>query len=370
MAAMMGHRTVSLTAIEFQRAAFIETNGPHVLQAVLATAAECPAILNVFSEAHDIALASPHVSMRVEACAENREPPVDLAALRQRCPDTLSAARFYDELRTNGNEYGTAFQGIAQLWRGPREAIATVRVPVSIPDVGDFHVHPVLLDSCMQLALAADDVRDHRGSLLVSIDSLQFFHSPGSRCWAHAHHHPADGPAGETVADVRLFNASGELLVDLRGVRFRALAAAHPSPRQAEANALTVAVSATFTAEPLKDSLAFWMRELEMPANVVFAPYNQPFQQLLDPHSVLATNRNGLNVMLLRVEDWIPRDHRDGVRAGRSAEAALASTPGTPCLTVSKSPTLTITKPSISTRKSFVMRRISNTVSSLPTVTV
>jgi FkbM family methyltransferase len=127
------------------------------------------------------------------------------------------------------------------------------------------------------------------------------------------------------VADIRLLNESGEILMDLCGVRFRVLAATHPTARRGEAGQRTVAVSGTFTAEPLEDSLAFWMRELNIPANLVFAPYNQPFQQLLDPRSVLATNRNGLNVMLVRVEDWIPRDHRRGVSGGRSADAPPAA---------------------------------------------
>lgn len=66
----------------------------------------------------------------------------------------------------------------------------------------------------------------------------------------------------------------------------------------------TVAVSATFTAEPLQDALDFWMRELDTPAEVKFAPYNQVFQQLLDPTSLLAENDRGVNVVLVRLEDW------------------------------------------------------------------
>ncbi len=32
-----------------------------------------------------------------------------------------------------------------------------------------------------------------------------------------------------------------------------------------------------FTAEPLKESLDFWMQELDLPFDVEFAPYNQVF---------------------------------------------------------------------------------------------
>ena len=66
----------------------------------------------------------------------------------------------------------------------------------------------------------------------------------------------------------------------------------------------TLAISATFTAEPLADSLAFWMREAALDFELRFAPYNQVFQQLLDPTSLLAANANGVNVLLVRWEDW------------------------------------------------------------------
>ncbi|MCA1587039.1 MAG: HAD-IIIC family phosphatase, partial [Acidobacteria bacterium] len=66
----------------------------------------------------------------------------------------------------------------------------------------------------------------------------------------------------------------------------------------------TIAIAATFTAEPVEAVLTFWSRTLEMPFSVSFAPYHQVFQQLLDPTGVLARNRAGLNVLLLRWEDW------------------------------------------------------------------
>jgi FkbH-like protein len=66
----------------------------------------------------------------------------------------------------------------------------------------------------------------------------------------------------------------------------------------------TIAISANFTAEPLAESLAFWIREMESPCAIEFGPYDQVFQQLLDPASKLSTNKAGLNVVLIRLEDW------------------------------------------------------------------
>ncbi len=66
----------------------------------------------------------------------------------------------------------------------------------------------------------------------------------------------------------------------------------------------SVALSATFTAEPLRETLSFWLGRLALDLPVNFAPYNQVFQQLLDHSSLLAFNRGGVNVILVRVEDW------------------------------------------------------------------
>lgn len=64
-----------------------------------------------------------------------------------------------------------------------------------------------------------------------------------------------------------------------------------------------IAISASFTAEPLQAPLEFWSRRLKHPWTVRFAPFNQLYQTLHDPASEFARNRRGLNVMLARLED-------------------------------------------------------------------
>ena len=68
---------------------------------------------------------------------------------------------------------------------------------------------------------------------------------------------------------------------------------------------LKIAISATFTAEPVANTLQFWEQEFDSAWAVEFAPYNQVFQQLLDPQSLLGQNQTGVNIVLVRLEDWI-----------------------------------------------------------------
>lgn len=66
-----------------------------------------------------------------------------------------------------------------------------------------------------------------------------------------------------------------------------------------------IVVAATFTAEPMGPALEFWTQELGLGRAIEFAPYNQVFQELLDPSSASSRNRSGANVFLIRVEDWL-----------------------------------------------------------------
>ncbi|MDQ6815149.1 MAG: HAD-IIIC family phosphatase, partial [Bacteroidota bacterium] len=67
---------------------------------------------------------------------------------------------------------------------------------------------------------------------------------------------------------------------------------------------LSVNVCASFIAEPLQEYMEYWSNELELNLQISFAPYNQVFQQLLNPASLLNSNK-GINVLFIRVEDWL-----------------------------------------------------------------
>lgn len=62
-------------------------------------------------------------------------------------------------------------------------------------------------------------------------------------------------------------------------------------------------MSASFTAEPLRQPVLFWGKHLHTAFEVRFAPYNQIHQTLLDPASEFGLNAHGVNVVLARLED-------------------------------------------------------------------
>lgn len=66
-----------------------------------------------------------------------------------------------------------------------------------------------------------------------------------------------------------------------------------------------IVISSTFTAETMKDALQFWSDRLNFPCRFSFTYFDQVFQQLLDPGSLLRQNNSGTNVLLIRLDDWI-----------------------------------------------------------------
>ena len=92
-----------------------------------------------------------------------------------------------------------------------------------------------------------------------------------------------------------------------------------PRAATAERDGGRVVIAGTFTSEPVRDTLSFWLARLGSADAVHFAPYNQLLQELLDPTSSFARNGRGANVMLLRLEDWLTDEVAEGPMEQRLA---------------------------------------------------
>jgi len=65
-------------------------------------------------------------------------------------------------------------------------------------------------------------------------------------------------------------------------------------------------VLSTFTAQPLRTSMAYWCDRMNIQLPIEFGPVDQVFQELLHPGSSTIAN-TGINVTLLRLEDVLPQ---------------------------------------------------------------
>jgi hypothetical protein len=84
-----------------------------------------------------------------------------------------------------------------------------------------------------------------------------------------------------------------------------------------------ILITATYTSELIEESLSYWLQEMGLSYPIEFAPYNQVFQELLNPASLLATNQKGVNVFLVRFEDWQGTKNRLQLRVDDALKAQI-----------------------------------------------
>ena len=213
-----------------------------------------------------------------------------------------TADDFYGQSRGNGNQYGPHFQTLAGIWRSGAQLAG------QFAD-GDASLSPPSLDAASQL-LSAFTLDRGRTFILKSIEHM-VLGSPSAAGpgWAHATVTEDEDAHARLVGFVRIVDANGMRLADLSGVTLAFIerpAAAEPAPPEET----RLCVASTFTAEPLEESLRFWGGQFGHSVQVEFAPYNQVFQQLLDPAGAFRRNRDGINLIVLGIEDWLHEDRR------------------------------------------------------------
>ena len=68
---------------------------------------------------------------------------------------------------------------------------------------------------------------------------------------------------------------------------------------------IAVDILSTFVAEPVESYIKWWGEQFGYRLKTNYAGYNQIFQELLNPDSLLSKNKDGINIILIRFEDFI-----------------------------------------------------------------
>ena len=211
----------------------------------------------------------------------------------------LDAAEFYRQLRANGNQYGPSFQRVVAIWRAGDGCIGRLAM-------GPAGLEPSFLDAATQL-LASLTLGHGKTFILRSIERVEFadaaFDSTDA-LWGRATLRPTPGAGnGQFVGDVAVYDDAGRRVVELGGVNFAFLE--RVADGRSETAATRLVIAGNFTAEPIEDALRFWADEFGVRLDLEFAPHDQVFQQLLDRRSALHRNKDGVNAILLSLEEWI-----------------------------------------------------------------
>lgn len=155
--------------------------------------------------------------------AQDPGEPCDPAALAGPLTETLEGPAYYRALAACGLGYGPAFQGITTLSRGEGTALARIAPdPTALPADPGYRVHPSLLDSALQSAVApllgaAWGEGITQCFVSESIGRLTVYGSPTGELWAYAQCEPA-GDDRHWRARVRILSADGTPLVEAEGL--------------------------------------------------------------------------------------------------------------------------------------------------------
>lgn len=249
------------------------------------------------------------------ACAKSTQGPngnrLDINSLLNRLPRKRDASEVYRSFEDAGITYKKLFRSLEEFRCNEEEALGKI---TGFPESKDDRLRPDILDAAIQCVLLSVLDLDVRPLLFVpfSLQEMVVWQTPSSPCYAYATRNEGHKDKSFFRFDLLLANAEGDVLIEMKELCVKAFPSSGNSDEATESRPACAeeqerwVLAATFTAEPIREPLAFWMEQLQWDVNIHFAPYNQVFQELLSPQSLLALNRTGANFVLLRLEDLKP----------------------------------------------------------------
>jgi acyl transferase domain-containing protein/NADPH:quinone reductase-like Zn-dependent oxidoreductase len=166
-----------------------------------------------------------HVTGRASIASPAPQTPDLLAGLQAQCPTPVAAQALYDDFEARGMQFGADFHGVRQIWCGQakttRHAVGEIVLSPAVADASCYGLHPLLLDGCLQLiaAVMPADAGTNSLYLPVGIGSYTLFRPADGRCWSHVTVQSVSG--GVCRADIRVINAEGTLIAELRRMQFK-----------------------------------------------------------------------------------------------------------------------------------------------------
>ncbi len=131
---------------------------------------------------------------------------------QQRCAKHVPGNNFYEKVHAHGFQFGEKFQGLTRLWVDQEEALAEIQLPEALrAEASSFHIHPALLDACMQTLAALLPMNGPQADpvLMVNLGSFRLHRAPSHKLWSHV----IVRPENEAYhGQVKIYNETGELV--------------------------------------------------------------------------------------------------------------------------------------------------------------
>ena len=166
-----------------------------------------------------------HVSGKVRRATKPASKTSLAIAAEQQGAQVVSADTLYADYAKRGLGFGPRFQGVRQTWKRDGKAIGLIEPPAILqPELGGYHVHPALLDACIQvtgstLRSAAADT-----SVLfmpLGLDSFCIFAPFPVQVWSLVEIVDGSVDSEAFKASIRIADEAGSLLAEIRGISFK-----------------------------------------------------------------------------------------------------------------------------------------------------
>lgn len=223
---------VDVFDVSFGRALALRDGETRRMQLVVRRASDHAFGFQLFSREQGDNLQSPwtlhgrgQLHVREDSVFQHVEPEV----IRERCRESVTGEDFYLEMSRRGLVYGPSFQGVKEVRRRVGEAVASISLDAAFTkDAAASGVHPLLLDNCLQVIACAfpPGTGEAEGMtyLPVGVERVRVGrkHLPLGVAWSYAQLQTFAGDVPEVLtADAMLVTQSGEVVLELRGVRLQ-----------------------------------------------------------------------------------------------------------------------------------------------------
>lgn len=234
---IFGAHRFCINSLELKQALFFPKGSTHTLQ-VIATPDEknedANFVLRFFSKPAEpsdtLWLNHATASISLDATVSDRK---DITCPMPEQPEhgwmlALEAPAYYQGLRARSIQHGPLFQGVTHVWRRPNEVMCAISIPEGVADdMAHYQVHPALLDAFLQsMTPFLPQEQAEETYVPVAIKQVQYYQrpAPDARLWAHARVHIQTQRDQSVIeGDLMLFNARGELCLEVRGLRLQSL---------------------------------------------------------------------------------------------------------------------------------------------------
>jgi acyl transferase domain-containing protein/NADPH:quinone reductase-like Zn-dependent oxidoreductase/acyl carrier protein len=153
-------------------------------------------------------------------------------AIQGRMEKRIDGAELYRRFAAHGLIYGPAFQGVAEVWAGENEAFGRIVAPAVIAsELGEYRIHPALLDACLQITLATIPDQADQEARVVFVPSkaerIRFYGGGERIAWCHMT--LVQSAARSIVGHFLVLGANGETIAEIDGLRLRRVDLGGPS---------------------------------------------------------------------------------------------------------------------------------------------